>query len=132
MALGKPLSEEEIHKIEEMLAHGVKVSCIAEALGFCIKTVYDVRSGKAQKRLQEKEIKQNARTTDEQGDPICENSKCFACRVDYGRGRCIALNNTFFGNRKCPFFKTRERMDFEERKTNLRLEELGIMGVDYE
>ena len=132
MLRGKPLTAEEVHKIEEMLAHGVKVSCIAEALECCEKTVYEVRSGKAQKRLQEKEIKQNAKSTDEQGDPICENSKCFACRADFGLGRCIALNNTDFGGRKCPFFKTRERMDFEERKTNIRLEELGMGGAAYE
>ena len=129
---GKPLTAEMVSKIEGMLARGVKVSVIIQALDVCQKTVYDVKAGKIQARMKEKQKKQNAKSTDEQGDPICENSKCFACRVDFGRGRCIALNNNSFGNRKCPFFKTRERMDFEERKTNLRLEELGIMGVDYE
>ena len=126
---GKPLTAEMVSKIEGMLARGVKVSVIIQALDVCQKTVYDVKAGKIQARMKEK---QNAKSTDEQGDPICENSKCFACRVDFGRGRCIALNNTDFGGRKCPFFKTRERMDFEERKTNLRLEELGMRGAAYE
>lgn len=124
---GKPLTAETVHKIEEMLVRGVKVSAIIQALDVCQKTVYDVKAGKIQARMKEK---QNAKSTDEQGDPICENSKCFA--FIYGGGRCIALNNTDFGGRKCPFFKTLERMDFEERKTNIRLEELGMRGAAYE
>lgn len=126
---GKPLTAETVHKIEEMLARGVKVTVITQALDVCYKTVYDVKAGKVQARMKEK---QNARTTDEQGNPICENSKCFAFIDGCKSGACIALNNTDFGNRKCPFFKTRERMDFEERKTNLRLEELGMGGAAYE
>ncbi len=129
MAQRKRLSADELETITLMLERGVKVSEIAEVVECSDKTIYAIRSGRYHKQISESCAKTKPK---EQGDPICENSKCFACRVDYGRGRCIALNNNSFGNRKCPFFKTRERMDFEERKTNLRLEELGIMGVDYE
>ncbi len=129
---GKPLTAETVHKIEEMLARGVKVSAIIEALDVCQKTVYDVRSGKAQKRLKEKKQKQTAKKAIYHNEPICSKRECFACVSECGKSWCIALENTDFGTAKCPFFKTRERMDFEERKTNLRLEELGMRGAVYE
>ena len=129
MAQGKRLSADKLETINLMLEHGVKVSEIAEVVECSDKTIYAIKSGRYHKQIAESYAKRNPK---EQGDPICENSKCFACRVDFGRGRCIALNNNSFGNRKCPFFKTRERMDFEERKTNIRLEELGMRGAVYE
>ena len=129
MAKGKRLSADKLETINLMLERGVKVSEIAEAVECSDKTIYAIRSGRYHKQIAESYAKIKPK---EQGDPICENSKCFACRVDFGRGRCIALNNTDFGGRKCPFFKTRERMDFEERKTNIRLEELGMRGAVYE
>lgn len=37
--------------------------------------------------------------------PKCNESSCFAC----DRGRCVALNNNDFGERKCPFYKPANR-----------------------
>lgn len=125
----KRLPQEKIQQIKDMLARGFKVSVIAEAVECSDKMVYLIRSGKYEEHLKkwrEATIIKRA----EQSEPICDNNKCFAFINECGSGKCIALNNTVFGNCKCPFFKTRERMDFEERKTNIRLEELGMRGAE--
>lgn len=36
-------------------------------------------------------------------EPKCGNNKCFACED----GKCRALIDNDFGNKPCPFFKTR-------------------------
>lgn len=126
MAQRKRLSADELETITLMLERGVKVSEIAEVVECSDRTIYAIRSGRYHKQISESCAKTKP---NEQVEPICENSKCFACGFEFGTGRCTALNNTDFGGRKCPFFKTRERMDFEERKTNLRLEELGMGGI---
>ena len=38
--------------------------------------------------------------------PTCSVEECFACE----EGLCIILNSNNFGERKCPFFKTREQV----------------------
>lgn len=51
-------------------------------------------------------------------DPPCSRTDCFACE----NKSCRILNDSNFGERKCPFFKTNEkfRADFEKyRKDEL-------------
>ena len=127
----KKLTEEMLQTVKSMLESGFKKSDIAAAVGCSLTTIYLIKSGKYEENIKKwREATTQKRA--EQADPICSNNKCFAFIDECGSGKCIALNNTVFGNRKCPFFKTRERMDFEERKTNLRLEELGMRGATYE
>lgn len=40
-------------------------------------------------------------------DPYCTRTVCFACRT-YG---CTILNDSDFGDRKCPFFKTKKEFE---------------------
>ena len=127
----KRLPKEKLQQIKDMLERGFKVSVIAEAVECSDKMVYLIRSGKYEEHLKNWREANIAKKV-EQSNLLCSNSKCFAFIDGCGSGRCSILNSIDFGNRKCPFFKTRERMDFEERKTNLRLEELGMGGVAYE
>lgn len=39
-------------------------------------------------------------------DVMCDNEDCFAYEPD--RHECTILNNTDFGNRKCPFAKRKK------------------------
>ena len=52
----------------------------------------------------------------------CNNRECFA----HEDGKCHALVDTDFGGKPCPFFKTREQIDREEHKRQLR-EELASL-----
>lgn len=45
-------------------------------------------------------------------EPKCGNNKCFACED----GKCRALIDNDFGNKPCPFFKTRAQLAREERR----------------
>ena len=56
--------------------------------------------------------------------PACNVEECFACEEQH----CIILAKKNFGNRKCPFFKTREQVAKEkayreERLANIEMEE---------
>lgn len=54
--------------------------------------------------------------------PDCDNRECFGNEGD----KCRVLVDNNFGGRKCPFFKTREQIDREEHKRQLR-EELASL-----
>lgn len=43
-------------------------------------------------------------------EPICNREDCFACEG----GQCVVLTNTNFGDRECPFFKTKEQAEKEK------------------
>lgn len=60
-----------------------------------------------------------------QNAPGCDKHECFAC-ID---GKCIALTDNNFGERDCPFYKTRARLDLEERERKIRAEkqEMGLI-----
>lgn len=45
-------------------------------------------------------------------EPKCGNNKCFACEG----GKCRALIDNDFGDRPCPFFKTRAQIAREEQR----------------
>lgn len=58
--------------------------------------------------------------------PLCEKSSCFG----FFRGRCAVLCDNNFGERVCPFYKTKEKkrqqeMKGRERKRLLRKEMCG-------
>lgn len=48
-----------------------------------------------------------------------ESRDCFAVK----RGKCTILSRTYFGDRVCPFYKTRRQMDADEEKLKERMEE---------
>lgn len=49
--------------------------------------------------------------------PTCDVAKCFAC----DEGHCVILIDNNFGERKCPFFKTRKQVAEEEAYCEKRL-----------
>lgn len=53
--------------------------------------------------------------SDPKNFPRCNATNCFACMNIVGTYRCVALNDTNFKDRACPFYKSRERAK-EERK----------------
>lgn len=55
--------------------------------------------------------------------PNCGNDLCFG----YHSGKCTALVDNDFGNRTCPFFKTRERNCAENARCNARICEIKRM-----
>ena len=46
---------------------------------------------------------------------ICEHGH-YDCFARSNRGVCHALSDTHFGYRDCPFYKTKEQIDKEERE----------------
>lgn len=53
--------------------------------------------------------------------PKCDAAECAA----YEKGRSIALIDNDFGERKCPFFKTKEQAAKEKQQCEKRLAEIG-------
>lgn len=53
-------------------------------------------------------------------DPLCSVHECFACVG----GHCRKLTSSY-GGHKCPFFKTREQVEAERKKTVERLKRIG-------
>ena len=49
----------------------------------------------------------------------CDKDECAACNHGY----CIALHDNDFGNRDCPFFKTREQNEAEQEYCTKRMTE---------
>ena len=49
----------------------------------------------------------------------CNRNECFG----YTDGKCKPLCDTNFGNRKCPFFKTKKRIEEEEQRVQSRKEQ---------
>lgn len=52
--------------------------------------------------------------------PICNMTECFGCED----GHCIVLTKKNFGERECPFFKTREQVAEEKEYCRNRLAEI--------
>lgn len=50
---------------------------------------------------------------------------CFAC----SDGRCTILTKTDFGERECPFFKTRAQVAEERNLRRQRLTDLGLVNL---
>ena len=48
---------------------------------------------------------------------VCQVVECFACH----ESRCTVLIDNNFGGRRCPFFKTKEQVEGEDRHYNERL-----------
>lgn len=48
----------------------------------------------------------------------CDKKECFGCE----ECRCIVLVDNNFGNKACPFFKTREQVEKEQEYVRQRLE----------
>lgn len=59
--------------------------------------------------------------------PPCEKKldDCFACSA----GRCTILSKTDFGERGCPFYKTRSQTAEERRASRQRLMDLGLENL---
>lgn len=53
---------------------------------------------------------------------LCNASACFA----HKDGHCIALNDNDFGDKKCPFFKTKAQVEKERKKSEERLRKLWL------
>lgn len=51
--------------------------------------------------------------------PTCNVVECFACEDGY----CLILTNNKFGERECPFFKTREQVEKEREYCRKRMAE---------
>lgn len=51
-------------------------------------------------------------------NPRCNHTPgCFACT----NGRCRILKNTNFGDKACPFYKTKDQADAENARAMVRL-----------
>jgi hypothetical protein len=49
--------------------------------------------------------------------PVCNMPECFACEEKH----CTILTKKNFGERKCPFFKTREQAEEEKEYCRQRM-----------
>lgn len=57
--------------------------------------------------------------------PACKRSNCFAEKD----GHCIALADNYFGDKPCPFFKTREQLAAQDAKCKERLRSMGSYEI---
>ena len=57
--------------------------------------------------------------------PKCIRKKCFA---NFGC-ECIVLSDNDFGDRPCPFYKTKEQLDAGRRRAKERLLDLKLTQV---
>ena len=53
-------------------------------------------------------------------DPPCTEIECFA----YKNGCCAILTDNNFGERKCPFYQTKEQRERDQRRIEERLKSL--------
>lgn len=51
--------------------------------------------------------------------PACHMAECFACEDEH----CLILTRNYFGERKCPFFKTKEQTEKEREYCHNRMAE---------
>ncbi|MCR5487430.1 MAG: hypothetical protein K6F35_07840 [Lachnospiraceae bacterium] len=54
--------------------------------------------------------------------PKCECESCFANKS----GRCMCLNGTDFGNRGCPFYKSKKEMTQEKISADCKAYSTGF------
>lgn len=55
-------------------------------------------------------------------DIACKNDKCFA----YESGFCRILISSKFGDKPCPFYKTKRKLNAERKKSAERRLKLGM------
>lgn len=58
--------------------------------------------------------------------PVCDVTECFGCED----GHCIVLIEKNFGERECPFFKTREQVAEEKEYCRNRLADIRKGNVE--
>lgn len=56
------------------------------------------------------------------------NKDCFA----FGKNKCLALNKNICDTRTCPFYKTPEEIEQQEKQTELRIKSLyGVTPKEF-
>ena len=53
-------------------------------------------------------------------NPTCNRAECFGCQ----EGECLVLIENNFGQKGCPFFKTKEQVESEKEYCRERLNEI--------
>ena len=60
--------------------------------------------------------------------PVCDKKECFACE----EWNCLILTKNDFGNKECPFFKTKEQVEEEREYCRKRMNEIRINNKENE